>query len=129
MIGWRWRSLWSWPATTTSSRPRPTRTIRKPGSGDALFLPKTRDEFRALINLGLTDAVRADQRRCRPLYFLGLSGRRLAKEQRHPHRPSAAVAAAADRLSDAGIDRHVRTWEKPSDHVPVWIDLDIETKS
>jgi exonuclease III len=35
---------------------------------------------------------------------------------------------AADRLSDAGIDRHVRSWEKPSDHVPVWIDLDIETK-
>ena len=27
--------------------------------GDALFLPRTRDEFRALVNLGLTDAVRA----------------------------------------------------------------------
>ena len=27
--------------------------------GDALFLPRTRSEFRALINLGLTDAVRA----------------------------------------------------------------------
>jgi exodeoxyribonuclease-3 len=35
---------------------------------------------------------------------------------------------AADKLADAGIDRHVRTWEKPSDHVPVWIDLDIEAK-
>ena len=29
----------------------------------------------------------------------------------------------ADELTDAGIDRHVRSWEKPSDHVPVWIDL------
>src|SRR4029077_13572482 len=28
-------------------------------TGDALFLPQTRDEFRALVNLGLTDAVRA----------------------------------------------------------------------
>ena len=36
--------------------------------------------------------------------------------------------AAADRLSSASIDRHVRTWEKPSDHVPVWIDLEIEAK-
>jgi exodeoxyribonuclease-3 len=36
--------------------------------------------------------------------------------------------AAADRLNAAGIDRHVRTWEKPSDHVPVWIDLEIEAK-
>ena len=26
---------------------------------DALFLPRTRDQFRALVNLGLTDAVRA----------------------------------------------------------------------
>ena len=31
-------------------------------------------------------------------------------------------------VCDAGIDRHVRSWEKPSDHVPVWIDLDIEAK-
>ena len=30
---------------------------------------------------------------------------------------------AADRLEAAGIDRHVRGWEKPSDHVPVWIEL------
>ena len=35
----------------------------------------------------------------------------------------------ADKLGAAGIDRHVRAWEKPSDHVPVWIDLAIETKS
>jgi exodeoxyribonuclease-3 len=30
---------------------------------------------------------------------------------------------AADRLQAAGIDRHVRGWEKPSDHVPVWADF------
>ncbi len=33
------------------------------------------------------------QRRARPLHLLGLPGRRLAEEQRHPHRSSAAVAA------------------------------------
>jgi exodeoxyribonuclease-3 len=33
---------------------------------------------------------------------------------------------AADRLIDAGIDRQVRSWDKPSDHVPVYVDLDIE---
>jgi exodeoxyribonuclease-3 len=31
--------------------------------------------------------------------------------------------AAAERLTAAGIDKHVRAWEKPSDHVPVWIEL------
>ncbi|MEM1342055.1 MAG: exodeoxyribonuclease III, partial [Pseudomonadota bacterium] len=30
---------------------------------------------------------------------------------------------AADRLGDVGIDRAIRGREKPSDHVPVWIDL------
>ena len=33
--------------------------------------------------------------------------------------------AAADRLVAAGIDKHVRAWEKPSDHVPAWIELDL----
>jgi len=33
---------------------------------------------------------------------------------------------ASDRLIGAGIDKYVRAWEKPSDHVPVWIDLDLE---
>ena len=31
---------------------------------------------------------------------------------------------AADLLLDAGIDKEVRGREKPSDHVPVWIELD-----
>jgi exodeoxyribonuclease-3 len=32
---------------------------------------------------------------------------------------------AADRLTAVGIDKHARGWEKPSDHVPVWIELDL----
>jgi exodeoxyribonuclease-3 len=31
---------------------------------------------------------------------------------------------AADRLKDAGIDRAERGKEKPSDHVPVWVELE-----
>ena len=34
--------------------------------------------------------------------------------------------AAARWLIDAGVDKHVRGWEKASDHVPVWIDLDLK---
>jgi exodeoxyribonuclease-3 len=30
---------------------------------------------------------------------------------------------AADLLREVAIDREVRAGEKPSDHVPVWIDL------
>jgi exodeoxyribonuclease-3 len=28
-----------------------------------------------------------------------------------------------DRLTDAQVDRHVRGWEKTSDHAPVWIEI------
>ena len=35
---------------------------------------------------------------------------------------------ASDRLIDVGIDSYVRAWEKPSDHVPVWADLDLEAR-
>ncbi len=32
-------------------------------------------------------------------------------------------APLARRLAAAGVDRHVRLWEKTSDHAPVWIEL------
>jgi exodeoxyribonuclease-3 len=32
---------------------------------------------------------------------------------------------AADLLTASGIDRTPRGWEKPSDHTPVWCELDI----
>jgi exodeoxyribonuclease III len=31
--------------------------------------------------------------------------------------------ALARRLAAAEVDRHVRGWEKSSDHAPVWIEL------
>src|ERR1044071_5411835 len=42
-------------------------------AGDALFLPATRERFRALCNLGLTDAVRAGSDRPGGFTLLGLS--------------------------------------------------------
>ena len=60
---------------------------------DALFQPETRAAFRALLNLGLTDAVRACHPGARHLHVLGLPGRRLAEGPRHPHRPHPALAA------------------------------------
>ncbi len=92
---------------------------------DALFLPQTREKFRALSNLGLTDAIRAvsdsDQLYTFWDYQAGAwqrdNGIRIDHIMLSPH--------AADRLTSAGIDRHVRSWDKPSDHVPVYVDLDI----
>ncbi len=73
---------------------------------DALFLPQTRAAFRRLENLGFVDAVRATNDETALFLVLGLSGRRLAEEQRHSHRSSDAVArglrpVASDRYREA----------------------------
>ena len=66
-------------------------------------------------------------RRAGPVHVLGLSGRRLAEELGHPDRPPAAVAAGQRPPDRRRHRQHVRAWEKPSDHVPVWADFDLET--
>ena len=97
-------------------------------ANDALFLPQTREKFRALINLGLTDAVRAASDG-RDLYtFWDYQAGAWAKDDGIRIDHLLLSPQAADRLVDAGVDRHVRGWDKPSDHVPVWIDLDIEAR-
>ena len=93
-------------------------------TNDALFLPPTRGKFSEFLALGLADALRATTDAGGPLYFLGLSGGRLAAEQRHPHRPPAAVAPGRRHPENAStIDKAMRGRDKASDHVPVRIEL------
>ena len=91
---------------------------------DALFRPTTREKFRALENLGLTDALRATSDEAGLYTFWDYQAG--AWQKNHGIRIDHLLLSprAADRLVAAGIDKHVRNWEKPSDHVPVWIDLD-----
>ncbi len=124
--GWHWASRSSLPATITLF---PTAAdVRHPQNwlGDALFLPRTRLAFQSLMNLGLTDAVRATTDE--PGLYTFWDYQAGAWQKNNGIRIDHALLSpqAADRLTDVGIDRHVRTWEKPSDHVPVWLDLAIE---
>jgi exodeoxyribonuclease-3 len=92
---------------------------------DALFQPESRAALRALVNLGFTDAVRA----CHPEpgiytfwdYQAGAWNRDDGIRIDH----ILLSPEAADVLAEAGIDKEVRGREKPSDHVPVWVRLDI----
>ena len=92
---------------------------------DALFLPKTRDAFRSLINLGLTDALRATSDDAGLYTFWDYQAGAWQKNNGIRIDHLLLSPRAVDALTDAGVDRHVRSWEKPSDHVPVWIDLAI----
>lgn len=90
---------------------------------DALFLPQTLNAYRGLVNLGLTDAVRACSLQA-PLYtFWDYQAGAWPKNNGIRIDHLLLSPQAADRLEGAAIDRHVRAWEKPSDHVPVWIEL------
>ena len=92
-------------------------------TGDALFKPETRRAYRSLVNLGLTDAVRACSLHV-PLYtFWDYQAGAWPKNNGIRIDHMLLSPQAADRLRGTAIDRHVRAWEKPSDHVPVWIDL------
>jgi exodeoxyribonuclease-3 len=97
-------------------------------TGDALYLPRTRAEFRALVNLGLTDAVRATSDDAGLYTFWDYQAGAWQKNNGIRIDHLLLSPLAADRLAAIGIDRHVRTWEKPSDHVPVWVDLEIEAQ-
>lgn len=88
--------------------------------GDALFQPESRSAFRALENLGYLDAVRA----CHPgpghYTFWDYQAGAWQKDDGIRIDFQLLSPQAADRLSSAGIDKFTRSWEKPSDHAPVW---------
>jgi exodeoxyribonuclease-3 len=94
-------------------------------TGDALAQPESRGRFQSLQHLGLTDAIRAcapDQ----PLYtFWDYQAGAWQKNNgiRIDHLLLSPEATA--KLAKAGIDKEVRGWEKPSDHVPAWVELAI----
>lgn len=91
---------------------------------DALFLPESRAAFRRIVNLGFTEAFRA--RVTGPGHYSFWDYQAGAWERNNGIRIDHLLLSpqAADLLRDAQIDRAVRGGEKPSDHVPVWIDLD-----
>jgi len=95
-------------------------------ASDALFLPQTREKFRALTHLGLTDAIRAVSDDSGLYTFWDYQAGAWQKNWGIRIDHLLLSPQAADRLTAAGIDKHVRSWERPSDHVPVFIDLAIE---
>jgi exodeoxyribonuclease-3 len=93
--------------------------------GDALFQPESRAAYRRLLALGLTDAVRACHPESGVYTFWDYQAGAFQKDNGIRIDHLLLSPQAADRLSFAGIDRFTRAWEKPSDHVPVWIELDL----
>lgn len=90
---------------------------------DALFLPDTLTAYRRIENLGMTDAIRAVNPNPETYTFWDYQAGAWQKNNGIRIDHMLLSPEAADLLQRAGIDQHVRGWEKPSDHVPVWIEL------
>ncbi|RNL56124.1 exodeoxyribonuclease III [Pedobacter jejuensis] len=90
---------------------------------DALFRPEVRAAFHNLIDQGWTDAIR----KLYPKdviytfwdYFRNAYGRDAGLRIDH----FLLNPLLEPRLKAAGVDKHVRGWEKTSDHGPVWIEI------
>ena len=92
---------------------------------DALAQPQTRQAYRRILNLGLTEAFRACNNEPGHYSFWDYQGG--AWQKNHGIRIDHLLLSphAADRLVATTIDKRTRAWEKPSDHVPVVIELEI----
>ena len=91
---------------------------------DALFRPEVRKAYHDLLSQGWTDAIR----HLHPDeviytfwdYFRNAYGRNAGLRIDH----FLLSPQVAPLLKKAEVDKHVRGWEKSSDHAPVWIEID-----
>ncbi|MFT4181547.1 MAG: exodeoxyribonuclease III [Rhizobium sp.] len=96
---------------------------------DALFLPQTRQAFRQLEHLGFTDAVRATTDATKLYSFWDYQAGAWPKNNGIRIDHLMLSPEATDRLTSTAIEKHVRAWEKPSDHVPVIAHLDFADRN
>jgi len=99
-----------------------------------LASPEERAGFQSLLNAGMVDALRAQfpedgsanrSFKNEARYYTWWDYRQGSFEKNHGLRIDHLLLSpqASDALKSVGIDRDPRSWDKPSDHVPVWCHL------
>ena len=91
---------------------------------DALFQPEVRAAYKDLVDSGWTDSLRKQY----PDeviytfwdYFRNAYGRNAGLRIDH----LLLSPKLAQRFRKAGVDHHVRGWDKSSDHTPVWVEIE-----
>jgi exodeoxyribonuclease-3 len=92
---------------------------------DALFLPEVRAAFHRLVAQGWCDALRATHPDERIYTFWDYFRNAYARDAGLRIDHILLSPALTPSLRAAGVDRDVRGREKPSDHAPVWVALDL----
>ncbi|MFD1159509.1 exodeoxyribonuclease III [Roseovarius aestuarii] len=92
---------------------------------DALARPESRAAFRRIVNLGFTDAFRARIQSPGHYTFWDYQAGAWNRDDGIRIDHFLLTPQAADLMRDCQIDKEIRAREKPSDHVPIWVDLDV----
>ena len=90
---------------------------------DALFRPESREAFRRIVNLGYTEAFRACQAGDGHYSFWDYQAGAWDRNDGIRIDHFLLTSQCADLLKGCWIEKDMRGRDKPSDHVPVWVDL------
>ena len=93
--------------------------------GDALFRPESHKAYYEILNIGLTSAFEAYQNQAHRYTFWDYQKGAWQKDNGIRIDHLLLSPEALDKLAHCQIDKHTRGWEKPSDHVPIWIELNV----
>lgn len=96
----------------------------KAWADDALFRPESRRKFKAMINLGLTDAFRVHNGNAEEYTFWDYQGGAWPANKGIRIDHFLLSPAAADKLKSCVIDTAPRGWKKASDHTPIVVELE-----
>ena len=90
---------------------------------DALFRPEVRKAYATLVKQGWTDALRERHPNQRIYTFWKYFRNAFARDAGLRIDHLLLSPEVAKRLKRAEVDKVPRSWEKASDHAPVWIEL------
>jgi exodeoxyribonuclease-3 len=90
---------------------------------DALFQPESQQKYRELLNLGFTDALRACDDRTGIYTFWDYMGGSFQRNNGIRIDHALLSPQAADRLKSVTVRKETRAWDRPSDHVPLVVEL------
>ena len=95
----------------------------KSWQGDALFLPQTRAAFRSLLNLGLHDALRMTSNAPKMYTFWDYQAGAWQKDMGLRIDHFLLSPYVADMMHTCSVDKTPRSWDKPSDHTPIILEI------
>lgn len=90
---------------------------------DALFRPEVRKAFNDIVLQGWTDAIRTLYPDEKIYTFWDYFRKAYERDAGLRIDHFLLSSEVAKKLVSGGVDRHVRGWEKTSDHAPVWIEI------